>query len=202
MNRGRVVVLLEGASDVAALRVLLSGTSLAEVVDLVDMRGVTNVRRFVDDVLRGGDVVRLLGLCDEAEQAYVAQALVGAGADLRASEPADLGFHVCHADLEDELIRALGPERTVTELAKVGLATRFAQFRQQPAWRGRPLSQQLRRFAGVASGRKALLAEAFTRALSPAEIPPPLAALLAQLEAAVADSDHGPPVRPFPRSSH
>lgn len=201
MNRGRVVVLLEGASDVAALRVLLSGTPMDGAVDLVDMRGVTNVRRFLDDVLRGGDVARVLGLCDEAEQAYVAQALARAGADLQASEMADLGFHICHADLEDELIRALGPERTVAQLAELGLATRFAQFCQQPAWRDRPLAEQLRRFAGVASGRKALLAEALATALSTDEAPPPLAALLAQLEVAVADGADGPPVRPFTRSS-
>ena len=195
------MVLLEGASDVAALRALLSDTPLDGAVELVDMRGVTNVRCFLEDVLRGGGVARVLGLCDAAEQTYVAQALAGAGADVETRAMADLGFHVCHADLEDELIRALGPERTVAELADLGLATRFAQFRQQPAWRGQPLADQLRRFAGVASGRKALLAEALASALSPGEAPPPLAALLTQIEVAVADEDDGPAVRPFPRSS-
>ena len=195
----RVVVLLEGASDVAALRALLPRGAAYSAVELVDMRGVTNVRRHLEDLPGATGVTRVLGMCDAGEQGFFVQALAGLGVDVRGETMSAFGFHVCHADLEDELIRALGPERAASELAGLGLTSRFAQFRQQPAWRDRPLDEQLRRFAGVASGRKALLAEALAAALPAEAVPAPLADLLAQLEVALGDGGAGPPVRAFPR---
>lgn len=192
----RVVVLLEGASDVAAVRTLLGDHPAYDAVDLVDMRGVTNIRRSLATLLADEGVARVLGLCDATEQVYFAQALADVG--VAAGEPmARLGFHVCHADLEDELIRALGADRAAAQLDGLGLAQRFAQFRQQPAWRDRPLADQLRRFAGVASGRKALLAEAFAGRLSAETVPAPIGALLAQVTEALSDGSDGPPVRAF-----
>ena len=64
-----------------------------------------------------------------------------------------LGFYVCDADLEDELIRALGAAAVERVLDTQGELAPFRTFQQQPAWRGRPTEQQLRRFLGTFSGR-------------------------------------------------
>jgi hypothetical protein len=144
---------------------------------------------------------RVLGLCDEGETAFFVRALTAHGLDASTEESAAaIGFHVCHADLEDELIRALGDERVLGALGALGLQKRFAAFCQQPAWSQQLLSAQLRRFAGVASGRKALLAEALTSALRPHEVPRPLVELVGQLRLAVADEGLGG-IRPFPKST-
>lgn len=195
----RVVVLLEGQSDVAALRALTTARGLeGSWLELVDMGGVTNVRHHLDRLLRHRRAPRVLGLCDVSEARFVRRALLahGVAADGTA-EMRTIGFHVCDRDLEDELIRALGADQVLTLLDELRLGARFATLQQQPAWRGRPLPAQLRRFAGVASGRKTLLAGAMAAALRPAQVPPPLAALLDQVELAVAQGPTAVPVGPF-----
>ena len=89
-----------------------------------------------------------------------------------------LGFWVCDRDLEDELIRALGADRVVMALEELGEAERFRAFQRQPQWRGRPVRDQLRRFAGTTSGRKLTFARRLAEELTPATTPPPLAGLV------------------------
>ena len=50
------------------------------------------------------------GLCDEGEEGDFRRAVerAGLGSDLTRADMERLGFYVCVADLEDELIRALG----------------------------------------------------------------------------------------------
>lgn len=186
----RVVVLLEGQSDVAAVRTLAAARGIdgrGAGLELVDMGGATNVGRHLDTVLRGDDRPHVLGICDAGEAGVFQRALTMHGVvvpDVRAMAAA--GFQVCDRDLEDELIRALGTDTVLAVLADLRLADRFATLQQQPAWRGQPLPAQLRRFAGVASGRKALLAVALTAALSDGQAPRPLVALLDQVERALA----------------
>jgi hypothetical protein len=43
-----------------------------------------------------------------------------------------LGFYVCEADLEDELIRCLGPQVVEQVLAAHGKLARFALIRSSP----------------------------------------------------------------------
>ncbi len=214
MSTQRLVVLLEGRSDVAAVRALLQRRPAALAsgqLDLVDMGGVTNVRRHLADVVNGSaapangaengtphPVKRVLGVCDAGEASFFARALRSLGHPVTSvQEMAALGFHVCDQDLEDELIRALGAERVIDVLTDLELLDRFATFRRQPTWSGRPVTDQLRRFAGTTSGRKALVAGALAAAMAPDQVPPPLAALVAHIEAAAADPGAGPPVRPF-----
>jgi hypothetical protein len=177
------VVLLEGRSDVAAVRAVAATSGLpAEAYRLVDMGGVTNVRRHLTTAHDG----RVLGMCDAGEASVVARAL-GVGE----SELAGYGFSVCDADLEDELIRACGPDRVLDVLDRLGLRVRFSVFRNQPAWRGRPLPEQLHRFAGTTSGRKFLLATALAAELEPDQIPAPLSRLVERMaEAARRTSAH------------
>jgi hypothetical protein len=178
----RVVVLVEGHSDAVALRVLCRRAGVAvdgEAIRIVDMHGVTNVGRFLREV---GDDVVVLGLCDSPERRFVARALRRRGHPVDSDDDlARWGFQVCHRDLEDELVRALGPERVVAVLGELGERERFQAFQRQPQWRGRDIRDQLRRFAGTHSGRKALLAERLAAALEPGTEPPPLARLVGTL---------------------
>jgi hypothetical protein len=176
------VVLLEGRSDVAAVRAVAAACGLSGGVhryQLVDMGGVTNIRRELAAVGARPLPVRVVGMCDAGEARVVARAFGVDGEDDEAL--AAHGFSVCHADLEDELIRAMGAERVLGVLQRLGLAARFATFQNQPAWRGRPLPEQLHRFAGIASGRKAVLAGALAGGLAPQEVPAPLRRLVAAM---------------------
>jgi hypothetical protein len=94
---------------------------------------------------------------------------------------ARLGFFVCVQDLEDELIRALGPDDVERVIAAGGDLRAWRTFQNQPAQRGRAAQQQLRRFMGTRSGGKSYYARVLARALEPDRVPEPLDSLLAWL---------------------
>ncbi|MFG3102235.1 TOPRIM nucleotidyl transferase/hydrolase domain-containing protein [Streptomyces sp. NPDC048182] len=173
----RTAVLVEGPSDVAAVGALAArrGRDLAaEGTCLLAMGGAMSVGRFTALLGPHGLGLRLAGLCDEAEWGYYARGLerVGAGAD---------GFFVCAADLEDELIRALGVARVTELVGAEGDLRALETFRHQPAQRGRTAHQQLRRFLGTKKGRKIHYGRVLVEALEPARTPAPLDGLLAGL---------------------
>ncbi|OLZ68960.1 hypothetical protein AV521_19480 [Streptomyces sp. IMTB 2501] len=171
----RTAVLLEGPSDVAAVDALAArrGRDLAaEGVCVLPMGGAMSVGRFARLLGPTGLGLRLTGLCDERERGYYARGLDRAGA-------AEQGFFVCAADLEDELIRALGVAR-VEELVRAEGDLRALQtFLRQPAQRGRTAQQQLRRFLGTKKGRKIRYGRVLVEALDPGRVPAPLDGLLA-----------------------
>ena len=86
---------------------------------------------------------------------------------------------VCTADLEDELIRALGTERVEAVLAAQGDLETFRNFQNQPHWRGRPVDAQLRRWLQASDNRGKRYPPLLIEALAPEEIPLPLAGVLA-----------------------
>ena len=164
------VVLVEGMSDQAAVQTLAerSGRDLrAEGVFVVPMGGATNVGHFVDLFGPGGFGVRLAGLCDQAEERDFRRGLGGVGP-----------YFVCVADLEDELIRALGTGRVEDLIEAAGESGPFLTFTRQPAHRDRARDQQLRRFMGTRSGRKIRYGHLLAAALDLTMIPAPLASLL------------------------
>ncbi|WP_381789668.1 TOPRIM nucleotidyl transferase/hydrolase domain-containing protein [Streptomyces niveus] len=173
----RAAVLLEGPSDVAAVNALAArrGRNLAaEGVCVLSMGGAMSVGRFVSLLGPPGLGVRLTGLCDERERSFYDRALKRAGA-------ARQGFFVCAADLEDELIRALGVGR-VEELVRAEGDLRALQtFLRQPAQQGRTSQQQLRRFLGTKKGRKIQYGRVLVEALDPDQVPAPLDGLLTSL---------------------
>jgi hypothetical protein len=120
-------------------------------------------------------------LCDASEVGVFCRALERAGFARRLDRAGleTLGFHVCDADLEDELVRALGVEAVEAVVASLGELTSFRTLQQQPAQRDRPRDQQLRRFIGTRSGRKVRYASALVEALDLGRVPPPLDRLLA-----------------------
>ena len=109
----RAVVLVEGVSDQLALEALAvrRGRNLeAEGVSIVPMGGATNFAKSLQRFGPQGLDVRLAGLCDAAEEGAFKRGLerAGLGSDLTRAEMERLGFYVCSADLEEELIRSLG----------------------------------------------------------------------------------------------
>jgi OLD-like protein len=175
----RAVILVEGISDQAALESLAErrGRDLRrEGVFIVPMGGATNIGSFAELFGPQGLGARLAGLCDEAEEREFRRGLARAG--LRPGpgrgDLEQLGFYVCVADLEDEMIRSLGAEAVERLIAAEGELTRFRTFCLQPAQRGRAPGQQLRRFMGTRSGRKARYGRVLASALDLTRVPPPL----------------------------
>jgi hypothetical protein len=182
----RTVVLVEGVSDQVALTTLAHrrGHDLGALgVDVVPMGGATNVLRFLRLYGPEGAGARLLGLCDLGEVRFFRRALdrTGIAADPDRQEMERLGFFVCARDLEDELIRGLGAATVVRVVEQEGELAAFRMFQKQPAQREKPVDQQLRRFLGTHSGRKAQYARALVEALDVDSVPRPLEMLLAQL---------------------
>lgn len=175
--RVRAAVLVEGPSDVAAVEALAAGRGrdlAAGGVCVLPIGGAMSVARFARLLGPPGLGLRLTGLCDEAERGYYARGLAGAGA-------AEDGFFVCAADLEDELIRALGTARVVELIHAEGEQRPLETFLRQPAQRDRTTRQQLRRFIGTKSGRKIRYGTVLVRALTPDRTPAPLTGLITSL---------------------
>jgi hypothetical protein len=182
----RAVVLVEGTSDQVALETLAErrGRDLgAEQVAIVPIGGAQAIGGFLERFGPQGLDVRLAGLCDAGEERDFRRGLerAGLGSDLTRAEMEALGFYVCDADLEDELIRALGAE-SVEQIADAhGDLGAFRTLQKQPAWRGRPREEQLRRWMGSGGRRKIRYARLLVEALDLTEVPRPLNLLLAHV---------------------
>ena len=182
----RAVVLVEGPSDQVALETLAErrGRNLgAEDISVLPMGGATNVRGFLGLFGPQGLDVRLAGLCDAGEEGEFRRALerVGLGSNLTRTDMDALGFYVCVADLEDELIRALGAACVEEILGAQGELGSFRTFQKQPAWRGRASRDQLRRFIGSGARRKIRYARLLVGALELTRVPRPLERVLAHI---------------------
>jgi hypothetical protein len=92
-----------------------------------------------------------------------------------------LGFYVCVADLEDELIRALGAASVEQVVDTHGDLGSFRTLQKQPAWQGRSVEEQLRRFMGSGGSRKIEYARWLVDALDLAHVPRPLDRVLAHV---------------------
>ena len=164
------VVLVEGMSDQAAVETLAERSRRdlrGEGVFVVPMGGATNIGHFVDLFGPGGFGVRLAGLCDQGEERDFRRGLDRVGP-----------YFVCVADLEDEMIRALGTRRVEELIEAEGEGGPFLTFTRQPAHRGAVRDQQLRCFMGTRSGRKIRYGRILAAALDLTRVPGPLAGLL------------------------
>ncbi|MFE7461818.1 TOPRIM nucleotidyl transferase/hydrolase domain-containing protein [Streptomyces sp. NPDC057554] len=174
----RTVVLLEGPSDAAAVNALAErrGRDLAaEGVCVLPMGGAMSVARFAGLLGPSGLGLRLTGLCDERERGFYERGWERAGAG------AEQEFFVCAADLEEELIRALGVTRVEELIQAEGDLRPLQIFLRQPAQQGRCPQQQLRRFLGTKKGRKIQYGRVLVEALEPGNVPAPLDELFARL---------------------
>lgn len=180
------VILVEGRSDQAAVQALAMrrGRDLeGEGVAVVAIGGVHAIGRSLGQWGPQGRDVRLAGLYDAAEEGQVRRGLerAGMGPARTRDDLERLGFHVCVADLEDELIRALGVPEVELVVEAQGELGSFRTFQRQPAQRERPTAQQLRRFLGTRSGRKVQYARLLVEALDLARVPRPLDGVLAHV---------------------
>ncbi|HEV2377288.1 MAG TPA: TOPRIM nucleotidyl transferase/hydrolase domain-containing protein [Streptosporangiaceae bacterium] len=178
------VVLVEGGSDKAALEVVARrrGQALGSGgTFIVAMGGATNIGHFLTVLGPRGTNASLAGLCDAGQEDYVRSALERGGlgsATSRAGMEA-LGFYVCTADLEDELIRAVGTAAVEAIIEAQGELQSWRTLQKQPAQQGRTTTEQLHRFMGTRSGRKSLYARLLAEVLDPASVPRPLDRVLA-----------------------
>ena len=181
-SRARTAVLVEGVSDQLALEALARrrGRNLeAEGVFIVPMGGATNIGTFLNRFGPQGLDLKVAGLCDVGEEGEFRRGLerAGLGSNLTRADMERLGFYVCVADLEDELIRALGVATVERVIEAQGELEALRTF--QPQWRARTAEEQLRRFFGTHRGRKIQSAALLVDALDLERVPRPLDAVLA-----------------------
>jgi hypothetical protein len=179
-------VLVEGLSDRCALEALAErrGRNLgAEGVFVVPIGGAQAVGRFVNLFGPQGLDTRLAGLYDAAEESDVRRGLErgGVGSRLTRVDMERLGFYACVADLEDELIRALGADAVERVVGAQGELGSFRTLQKQPAWQGRTTEEQLRRFMGSGGRRKIRYARFLVDALDLTQVPRPLDLVLAHV---------------------
>jgi hypothetical protein len=180
------VVLVEGLSDRYALEVLAQrrGRDLdTEGVRILAMKGATNIGHFLDRYGPRGLGVRLAGLYDAAEEGCFRRGLERAGLGPGESqvEMEELGFFRCSADLEDELIHALGTDEVERIIEEEGELRSFRILQRQPAQRGRSTHDQLHRFLGSRSGRKHRYGRLLANAVDLARVPRSLDRVLAHV---------------------
>ena len=164
----KAVVLVEGESDRIAVETLAArrGRDLAaEGVAVVAIGGAHALER----ALRTLEAERVAGLYDRGEEAVVRRGLDRAGVTPR-------GFYACDPDLEGELVRALGPERTLQLVEERGQLAAFRTYQRQPEKRSLSLEAQLH---GWLHNWKVRYAAALVDALDLDRVPPPLDGVLA-----------------------
>jgi hypothetical protein len=148
------------------------------------MHGITNIGHHLARYRAVDPGTRIAGLYDEAEERFVLRGLQQVGCERTTPEPDRAwlearGFFSCSADLEDELIRALGPEAVERLVAAEGELRSFRTLQKQPALRERSLHDQLRRLMSGRSGGKERYAALMAEAVAWDRVPRPLARLLA-----------------------
>ena len=143
-------------------------------ISLVPMGGAQAIGRFLDLFVPQG--LKLAGLCDAAEEGEFEGELerAGLGTNLTRADLERLGFYVCVEDLEVELIRAHGAAAVERVIEAEGDLGAFRTLQKQPAWEGRPVEEQLRRFMGSGGSRKIRYARLLVDALDLEKIPRPL----------------------------
>ena len=178
----RAIVVVEGESDQVAVETLAErrGVDLRALgIQVERLGGAHRIGKFLQEVGVGGP--RLSGLCDAGEEPVFRRALerAGFGTDLTRGDMERLGFYVCDADLEEELIRALGVARVEEIIRANDDLHRLQKLQQMPEWRDRAAEEQLRRFMGSGGRRKIRYAQLLVEALDLDRVPRPLDRVLA-----------------------
>ena len=181
----RAVILVEGISDqraVEALAVRRGRDLAAEGVSIVPIGGAHAIGAALERFGPGGLDVELAGLCDVGEEHAFRRGLerAGLGANLDRAGMEALGFFVCDADLEHELVRALGVEAVLRIVEDQRELSSFRTFQKQPAKRELDLDEQVWRFMW---NRKFRYARLLVDALDLGHVPRPLDGVLAAVRA-------------------
>ena len=184
-RHARSIVLVEGISDQIAVETLASLQArdlTKEGVAVVPIGGARSVSRFLARFGPAGAGLRLSGLCDAAEERHFCRELARAGYAQPGtrSELEREGFFVCDRDLEDEFIRAVGPDALESILAEEEDLASFRTLQKQAPWRDACFVDQLRRFLGAGARRKLRYANLFVLALELDRQPRPLRDVLSR----------------------
>ena len=177
---------MEGLSDQAAVEALAvrRGRDLAaERVAVVPIGGAQAISRELERYGPRGLGLIVAGLCDAGEEREFRRGLdrAGLGRVATREEMERNGFYVCDADLEEELIRAVGAAAVEAVAEAEGDLNAFRTLQRQPEWRGRPVEAQLRRWLGSGGRRKIRYARLLVDALDLDRVPRPLDGVLAHV---------------------
>lgn len=183
LDAADTIIIVEGISDQIAIETLARRRERdleAEGVVVVPVGGAQAVARYLRRFGPHGERRHLAGLCDSDAAELVRRALhrCGIGTPASVDAMAELGFHVCIENLEDELIRAVGPATVQRVLDAQGELRAFRTFQRQPEWRGSPTEAQLQRFLGSKSRRTLRYAKLLIEAVDLDSAPAPLDAVL------------------------
>lgn len=179
----RTVILVEGWSDQSALQTLAKRRRDdldSKRIVVVPIGGAMNVGNFAAALGPRGLGLRLAGLYDAPERQQLRNGLRRAGVAVgdRDESLEAFGFFACDADLEDELIRALGAPAVQRLLDAQGELESFRVFQAQPAQRDRAVEAHLRRFMGTRAGRKIRYGALLVELLPLDRVPQPLERVL------------------------
>jgi hypothetical protein len=162
-----------------------SGRDLeAEGVSVIPINGAHAIAAFLRRLAAEEPGANFAGLYDEGEEEVIRAALerAGYGPHLDRSQLEMIGFFACSADLEDELIRAASQSILSRLIELEGDEKPWHSFRNQPAWNGRPVDQQFRRFIRSVSERNSRYIRAIVETIDLSRLPRPLRLLLDYVE--------------------
>ncbi|GAA1995107.1 TOPRIM nucleotidyl transferase/hydrolase domain-containing protein [Microbacterium pumilum] len=175
----RAIVLVEGVSDQIAVDTLAQRLGAGDRgIAVVPVGGAQGLRRMLRTIRVDHPAVPLSGLYDIAEARVIRRALEEVGLLTPTDEIEVAGFFACVSDLEDELLRACGPELIEACLADNGDIIAFRKLQKQPEWRDRPIDAQLRRWMTSGARRKLRYARIFVDTIPLERMPQPLMAVL------------------------
>lgn len=179
----RALILVEGISDQIALETLARRRGIdlsAQAIVVFPVGGSSSVARYLEQFGPMGEGKFLSGLCDADAVAIFARALSRTGFGQIESE-ADLaacGFYVCTRNLEEAMIRAVGPNAVEALIEAEGEIAPLRTLQKQAGWQDRPLADQILRFIRSRARRSLRYAAILIDACDSDKIPGPLDAVL------------------------
>lgn len=173
------LILVEGVSDQVAIETVAArqGRRLEEEgIVVVPVNGFGAIAGFLREYGPGGRELDIAGLCDAGAGPAIERAIEAVGLKrFRAVEGlAGHGWGVCGDDLEQELIRAAGPDRMIDVIEAEGELRSLRTLQKQAAWHGRPVEDQLHRFLRSKARRGTRYAALLVDAVDLDRLPAPL----------------------------
>jgi len=183
-----MLVLVEGESDAGVVHALagLLRLNLSDIgVEVRSAAGITNFPRILSEFVETNSGEAFCGMYDAADERHVRRALARVGLRIGSEESIEPhGFFACEADLEDELIRALGTSVVEATVESQGELASLRRFQAMPEHRGSSAHAQLHRFLGTRATRKIRSARLLGERLDPLNLPGPLKNLAGRLQVA------------------
>jgi hypothetical protein len=179
------LVLVEGESDAAAVAALARRFGMdigSRGIQISSAGGIGKFPHVLEEFVHIHPAAHFCGMYDAADERYVRRALAAAATTVAPDDSLEsVGFFACVADLEDELIRALGAEAVERVLDTQGELASFRRFQAMPEHRRSPVHRQLHRFLGTRATRKIRCAKLLVDELDLSRLPRPFAGLVGRM---------------------